>query len=250
MKPISPQSVGNLLRLHVQLTGACKVAQHHHHRVEVGHGRDLLVRVGGSRDLDRALDVGDAAGVASDDSRAAHRVQVSGARSLEAELLRDPERFAGHLDRAVEVLRHHQDPTELLKDEGLLGRGAALVDELPRMLQVLQRRVLIAAEHPDRPEPRLRLGRRLHLSGAQQLVPRLLEDRVVHGLVLDPAAPVGEQEFRTLVVVLGPELQGGAEEALGHGVGAERERTIAGVACRAPGPFPELLVRLRPGLAP
>jgi hypothetical protein len=57
--------------------------------MEVRHRRDLFVRVGGSRDLDRTLEVVDAADVACDDSRAAHRVQVAGARSLEAELLRD-----------------------------------------------------------------------------------------------------------------------------------------------------------------
>jgi hypothetical protein len=118
------------------------------------------------------------------------------------------------------------------------------------VLQVLQRRVLVATQHPDRPEPRFCLRSGLHLPGAQQLVPRLLEDRVVHRLVLDPAAPVGKQQLRALVVVLGPELQGSREEALRHAVSAERERTIARVARRAPRTLRELLAQLRPGLAP
>ena len=165
------------------------------------------MRVDRSPDHDRLLEILEPAAVAGDDPRDADRIEVTRARGLEAERLRQLERLRGELDRPLEVVRHHQDPPELLEHERLRRRWPPLVDQLTGALEMFQRPVALAPVQPDTREPGLGLGRSLDLPRAEQALGRIREHRVVESDVVDAAPRVGEEQLGTLLVVPRPELE-------------------------------------------
>ena len=146
-------------------------------------------------------------------------------------------------------VRHHQHPGELLEHEGLLRGGAARLDELAGGLEVLDGALLVSAQHEDRREPGLRLGRAFDVVCVKQEDVRGLEDADVERLVLESAAAVGEKESSTLGIVGRRQLERRLVEARRRGKRAQSERAAARVQRGSPRSLDELVGRLGPGLA-
>ena len=183
------------------------------------------------------------------------RVQVARARvaSRPSVSASSSDSDASSIDRS-RSLGHHQDARELLEDVGLRGRRAAHRRRSSRAaLEVL---AATASRSPRfsqiAAEPRLGLGGRLDLAGAQDSS-SLASARTASssGDVVDAAARVGEQQLRPLVVVRRPELERRARRSAGRG--GRRRARAPGRRRREPPAAPAPRARRsarRPRLAP
>ena len=239
-----PEPPGEVASLLVQLTRPPQIAEQDRHPRQVCGRTNLFVGVRCSGDLDRLLEVADAARVAHHDPRDPDRVQVARSCRCESELFGEAVGLLGEHDRTVELVGHHQHPTELLEDERLRGRRAALGDELAPALEELQRPVRVAAVQPDAREARLGLRRGLDPPRADQALGGLEQDRVVEAGVVDAAPGVGEQELGPLLVLDRRQVERLFVQARRRGIRTQREGTVARVPRGGPRTRGQLL-RLR-----
>ena len=125
---------------------------------------DFLVGVGGGSDLDRALEVLEAAPCRPASPFRSRSCSGCAPGRIEAEPLGELQGLIGKRRwpaRSSAIIRTRR---ELLEDERLRGRRLAIVDQLPGELEVLERPVTVAPVEPHAAEPGPRLGRVLDLA--------------------------------------------------------------------------------------
>ena len=235
-------SLGETLRLGVELVRASKVARERRVDAEVVDDRPCDRGVGCERDLERALDVRDAGSEVEVVLRHADRGQRVSSKLVEPELGRHGEGRLGARTCLFGLARDRSDAGREGENPCRCD-GNRVAGELLRPREMLLGGIVLAAIPEDAREERLRLGCALPVTDRQQCVARGLERLLLAGLVIRAVERDGslEQDFGSLGVVR-PERERVLVLRSGDDVAVERERAIASRSQRSSRALDQLVV--------